>query len=530
MKFRRQLLSFLRTSHRAVLLSAVVGMVSCSGSQDQGTVSYLGQNPPGKTAALFAPGIISTDQMEHSSPAFSPDGSVVLWTVVPDGFSGPAYLMEMKFSQGGWSAPYRASFNDSIADTYYPSFSTDGKTLYFSSRRKVPEPFTPQGDIRMWHVKREDKGWGIPMPVDSIISRGSEFAHSVTKDGIIYFSSGFLNDPLKNRSGWSLFKRVPTSLEKHKIEPLPYPINSLGFEDGPFIAPDESFLIFESDRLEGMGGTDLYICFRNDAGQWTVPVSMGPAINSPFFERFAKLSPDGKYLFFGSSRGEKEGHPGFDIYWIDAGIIEELRQSFVNTVPIDNVNGRALLTALDESAWAEAATSLNNYFRNHPADGDAIFTKVLILKKEGKLTEAADFLRAHQNIFPQNVNYTMETAALEMGLGNQPEADKLLDSLLIEKDQLYNRYTFISNSLFDMADYTNSDYYFDKAMAVNMWSFGYFRRAREYALIKENNLAYGQLGLAIKNGFTDRQHFENEAAFAPLKGSEQWKTLMELLD
>ena len=48
---------------------------------------------------------------------------------------------------------------------------------------------------------------------------------------------------------------------------------------------------------------------------------MGAKINSPFAERFAAVSPDGKYLFFGSNRGGDLP----DIYWISAAIIDELR-------------------------------------------------------------------------------------------------------------------------------------------------------------------------------------------------------------
>jgi len=34
---------------------------------------YLGQKPPGMTPEIFAPGIVSIEIMNHSSPVFSPD-------------------------------------------------------------------------------------------------------------------------------------------------------------------------------------------------------------------------------------------------------------------------------------------------------------------------------------------------------------------------------------------------------------------------------------------------------------------------
>jgi predicted small lipoprotein YifL len=42
--------------------------------------AYLGQNPPGKTPRVFAPGIISVDaNFEHSAAVFSPDHCEVFW-------------------------------------------------------------------------------------------------------------------------------------------------------------------------------------------------------------------------------------------------------------------------------------------------------------------------------------------------------------------------------------------------------------------------------------------------------------------
>ena len=84
-----------------------------------------------------------------------------------------------------------------------------------------------------------------------------------------------------------------------KIDRLPPHINSEEYLDGPFIAPDKSDFIFESDRGDATEkNIDLYICFSTTKGTWTVPLNMGPEINSAASERFVRVSPDGKYLFF----------------------------------------------------------------------------------------------------------------------------------------------------------------------------------------------------------------------------------------
>src|SRR5882757_5841656 len=69
---------------------------------------YLGQKPPGMTAVLFAKGIVSTDSIEHSAPAFSLDGNLVLWTKIYNG--KPSFLVEMKKENGIWTLPAIPSF------------------------------------------------------------------------------------------------------------------------------------------------------------------------------------------------------------------------------------------------------------------------------------------------------------------------------------------------------------------------------------------------------------------------------------
>ena len=94
-------------------------------------------------------------------------------------------------------------------------------------------------------------------------------------------------------------------------------INTAAFELGPYIAPDESFIIFESNRPGGKGQMDLYICFRTPDDSWPEAINLGATINTKGQERFPGISPDGKFFFYG-------GHTS-DIYWVDAKIIEELK-------------------------------------------------------------------------------------------------------------------------------------------------------------------------------------------------------------
>ena len=96
-------------------------------------------------------------------------------------------------------------------------------------------------------------------------------------------------------------------------------INTEHDEYDLFIAPDESYLIFSSDRPGGFGNVDLYISYKKGDGTWTEPKNMGRNINSGGAV-FPSVTDDGRFLFFQSRRGGNG-----DIYWVDAKIIEELK-------------------------------------------------------------------------------------------------------------------------------------------------------------------------------------------------------------
>ncbi|MCJ7615309.1 MAG: hypothetical protein MUO43_02095, partial [Desulfobacterales bacterium] len=122
-------------------------------------------------------------------------------------------------------------------------------------------------------------------------------------------------------------------------------INGPGHNCHPYIAPDESYLIFDCERPDGYGEMDLYISFRKENGEWTEAKNMGPKVNSPNDERRSFVTYDGKYLFFDGYvlNGAEQlpdqpitfeefrnftnapGNGSADFYWVDAKVIDELK-------------------------------------------------------------------------------------------------------------------------------------------------------------------------------------------------------------
>jgi hypothetical protein len=94
-------------------------------------------------------------------------------------------------------------------------------------------------------------------------------------------------------------------------------VNTTGYEADVYVDPNETYLIYCSNRPGTIGRGDLFISYKNADGSWTPSKNMGKEVNEDRTEYCPFVTPDGKYLLF-TAKG--------DIRWIDAGIIEKLRK------------------------------------------------------------------------------------------------------------------------------------------------------------------------------------------------------------
>ena len=271
----------------------------------------MGQTPPTNVAQLFAPDIIQ--HLAHSSPTFSPNGKEIYWSTTSDN-KGTRKIYYVKYENNRWSEPIVVSFSGNYHDDH-PFISNAGQKLYFASKRPKVVDGNQENDI--WISTKTEQGWAEPTPIDNLIGF---WTPSVTKQGTIYFLD--LKSGYKGNCG--LFRAESKNGDYSIPEFLPEHINQKDSQDWcPFISPDESYLIFSSDRKDGFGAGDLYICFRDESGKWKQPINMGESINSEKQERFPGVSPDGKYLFFTRWFGPPNFH---DLYWIDANIIKAFKK------------------------------------------------------------------------------------------------------------------------------------------------------------------------------------------------------------
>jgi len=251
--------------------------------------------------AVFAPGTISTGDFE-SHPAFTPDGATLYYLKDAPNFSFWTIVVS-HFQNGSWQPPQVVPWSGQYRDAD-PFVTADGQRLYFISDRPVDG--TPKQDLDIWMLERQGTGWSAPKHLDPPVnSPGDEWFPTVASDGTLYFGS----DREGGLGRTDLYRCRLVDGKYQPAENLGPNINTKADEFEPLINADQTMLIFmSSGRAEGKGAGDLYVSFAVN-GQWQPARNLGEPINSRALEISPKVSPDGRWLFFTSTRGVFTGKP-----------------------------------------------------------------------------------------------------------------------------------------------------------------------------------------------------------------------------
>lgn len=265
---------------------------------------YLNQKPPRMTPEIFAPGIVSTEHFEHGI-TISPQGDEIYFTRRTNIEEGNRIFF-MKIIEGTWTKPSLAPFAGPCKESS-PNFSPDGMSLFFNSRRPPTHNSNSSHAFNVWRVQKKGNDWAEPEMIGSPVIEYFPMYVTQTNNGIIYFTGNVDRGIYRAR-----FKNGTYD----QIQRLPDAINSLNWAGHPFIDPEERYVIFDSN-IDEKGTKNLYISFKNNKGKWRDAINMNQCPGFPEHAAISHVSFDGKYLFF-SSRG--------DIYWVDARLIERIRQ------------------------------------------------------------------------------------------------------------------------------------------------------------------------------------------------------------
>lgn len=283
------------------LLIALFSATAINSIDAQEQMSYSSDKPIPQPQ-IFGKGIISTGDYD-THPAFSPDGNTLYFLKCTAEIQ-TCTICVSQFKNHKWSEPIVAPFSGQYWDID-PFVSKDGKTLYFGSNRPDNVGEAAKADTDIWKVDIINDGWGKPVRLDSVInSNRNEYYPTLADNGTIYFGSSRHG----GKGGSDIYRCRLIDGKYTEAENLGDSINTADDEFEPFIASDESYLIFMAARPKGLIFGDLYFSNKIN-GQWAKAEKLPEPFNSFGIEWAPKVTRDGKYLFFASTRNTQTDIP-----------------------------------------------------------------------------------------------------------------------------------------------------------------------------------------------------------------------------
>lgn len=290
----------------------------------------------------------------------SPDGQYLFFAACgrDDGY-GSCDLYWAKRTNDRWSLPQNLGpvVNSPQWDSQ-PTFSSDGKTLCFASKRPGGK-----GSSDIWKsMLQADGQWGIPLNV-----------------------GGSINTPAEEMS--------------------------------PFIHPDGQTFYFSSKGHPGMGGLDLFYARKTEDGNWDEPVNLGFPINTHANEISFIVNARGDLGYISSDLPGGEG--GHDIYefplYPEA---QPVLTSYLKGVVFDRASGEKLDAKFElidigtSDTWVE---SISN-----PVTGEFLLVLpsgknfALNVSKEGYLffSENISLMGEHSSLKPRVMNIPLKKIQL----------------------------------------------------------------------------------------------------------------------
>ena len=213
-----------------------------------------------------------------------------------------------------WGSPQKLGpVINSPGSEFSAGMSFDGLTLYFSSDRAGGS-----GGLDLWKSTRAHNKdlWTTPVNLGPIVnSQYHDYASTISPNGMeLYFMS--------NRPGGlggyfgDIWLTTRNSLEEPWGEPVnPSVLNSEYSEGFTYMSPDGLTLFLESDRPGTIGDFDIWLTRRKTLQDaWSTPTHLGSTINSLYFDGLGPLTPDGRTMYFSSTRPGGLGGEWGDIW------------------------------------------------------------------------------------------------------------------------------------------------------------------------------------------------------------------------
>ncbi len=308
-------------------------------------------------------------------PSLTVDNQTMFYTKNQPTAADPKWFQEDFYISLRKDSAWGKSFNagpqlNTAGNEGVPNISTDGKILFFAACNR-PDG---KGSCDIYYSRLKKEGWTRPINLGNPVNTGAwESQPSFSSDGrTLYFIRGTVSGTGRSREQDIYVTRINDEgkwSDPQKLTPL---INTDEEEEFVFIHPDNQTLYFSSDGHAGMGKLDIYLSRKDDKGNWTQPENLGYPINTHLDERGIMVGPSGDIAYIGSNR--EGGIGGIDLYSFELypaarparvsyvrGIVTDIKTSLpleANFEITDLETGTSLIRSSSEKTTGEFIASL----------------------------------------------------------------------------------------------------------------------------------------------------------------------------
>jgi outer membrane protein OmpA-like peptidoglycan-associated protein/tetratricopeptide (TPR) repeat protein len=221
---------------------------------------------------------------------------------------------------------------NSLSNEGAQALSVDGNWMIFTACGRSDS----RGSCDLYFSYRTDRGWSNPQNIGAPVNTPYfESQPSFSSDGRTLY---FISNRGGGKGGNDIWRAHIIGFKSDgvpffgKPENLGDKINTYRNESSPFIHPDNKTLYFSSDGWPGLGEMDLFLSRINEDGKFFEPVNLGYPINTAEDEVGLVVTANGEKAYFSSQR-YNSSYGGRDIYCFEMPVD-------IRPLPVSYVKGR----------------------------------------------------------------------------------------------------------------------------------------------------------------------------------------------
>jgi OmpA-OmpF porin, OOP family len=317
---------------------------------------------------------------------------------------------------------------------YFPVLTADQQELIFTRRLGNG----PEHDEDLVISRKDKQGrWTAPESISKNINSSlNEGTCTISADGRKLIFTSCVGR--QSFGSCDLYQSIKVGDEWSVPVNLGPNVNSTEWESQPALSADGRTLYFVSDRRGGLGRRDIWVSQQNEKGEWSKARNLGAPVNTVFDEISPFIHANGQVLYFAS-----KGHTGFGGY----DVFSSERTASGWSVPVNA--GKPINDFEDQFALFITADGQKAYYSHEETTDQGTRSRIyeIHIPEEQRIKYKSNYVRG-------KVTDKLTGKPLKARIELFNLATNEIESM-VESDSLSGEYLIILNQGSDYALYSN---------------------------------------------------------------------------